>query len=146
MAKRPVQSASKELRQETRELRQQSTASVKALEKTVVAIAEQLGRIAGTAQARTDSWMNQPNFTKQLVTIRDRAAKLLDRVASLTSAKGNGAAKVKRARPRSGGKVDAPGKKHRKAPVAARGVKHSDQKISKALTAERMKRGRARQG
>ena len=139
MAKRPVQSASKELRQE-------STASLKALEKSVIAIAEQLGRIAGTAQARTDSWMHQPNFSEQLAAIRDRAAKLLDRVSSLTGAKGNGAPKAKTARSRSGGKVDAPGKKHRKAPVAARGVNHSDQKISKALTAERMKRGRARQG
>jgi len=139
MANRPVQSASKELHQE-------NTASVRALQKNIIAIAEQLGRIAGTAQAKTDSWMHQPHFNQQLAAIRERAAKLLDRVASLTGAKGNGAAKAKRARSRSGGKVDAPGKKHRKAPVAARGVKHSDQKISKALTAERMKRGRARQG
>jgi hypothetical protein len=32
---------------------------------------------------------------------------------------------------RSGGRVDAPGKKHRKAPARRRGVKHSDQTIAK---------------
>jgi hypothetical protein len=140
MAKRPVRSASKKPRS------QADQTSVKALEKNVIAIAEQLGRIAGTAQAKTDTWLNQPNFSEQLAGIRDRAAKLLDRVASLTTAPGEGASQPKGSKSRSGGKVDAPGKKHRKAPAAARSVKHSDQKISKALAAARMKRNRGRQG
>jgi hypothetical protein len=140
MPKRPKRSPAKESRSQV------DTASVNALEKNVIAIAEQLGRIAGTAQAKTDNWLNQPNFSEQLASIRDRAAKLLDRVGALTVKQNDGAAKAKASRPRSGGKVDAPGKKHRKAPVAAHGVKHSDQKISKALAAQRMKRGRGRQG
>jgi len=42
---------------------------------------------------------------------------------------------------RSGGKVDAPGKKHRKAPEATHGVKHSDLMIPKVTAAQKMRRG-----
>jgi hypothetical protein len=41
---------------------------------------------------------------------------------------------------RSGGKVDAPGKKHRKAPAATPGVKKSDLMIPKAAL-QKMRRG-----
>lgn len=43
---------------------------------------------------------------------------------------------------RSGGKVDAPGKKHRKAPEATPGIPHSDQVIAKLATADRMRQAR----
>jgi hypothetical protein len=42
---------------------------------------------------------------------------------------------------RSGGTVDAPGKTHRKRPPSTRGVKHSDQTISKITGAKTMRRG-----
>jgi hypothetical protein len=43
---------------------------------------------------------------------------------------------------RSGGKVDAPGKKHRGAPAATPGVKHSDLMIPKVTAAQQMRKGR----
>jgi hypothetical protein len=47
------------------------------------------------------------------------------------------------AKGRSGGKVDAPGKKHRKPPASTRGVKHSDEMVAKANAAEK-KLGKSR--
>jgi hypothetical protein len=45
---------------------------------------------------------------------------------------------------RSGGKVDAPGKTHRKPPTGARGIKHSDEVVAKLKGAQTMRRGRRR--
>jgi hypothetical protein len=50
-------------------------------------------------------------------------------------------AKTKATAGRSGGKVDAPGKKHRGAPAATPGVKHSDLMIPKVTAATKMRRG-----
>jgi hypothetical protein len=47
---------------------------------------------------------------------------------------------VKAAKGRSGGKVDAPGKKHRK-PAPRSRVKHSNEMISKGNAARQMRRG-----
>ena len=41
---------------------------------------------------------------------------------------------------RSGGVVDAPGKKHRRPPPAAHGVKHSDETIAKGRGAARIRK------
>jgi hypothetical protein len=43
---------------------------------------------------------------------------------------------------RSGGKVDAPGKTHRKAPAPTPGIKHSDLMIPKVTAAQKMRKGR----
>ena len=43
---------------------------------------------------------------------------------------------------RSGGKVDAPGKKHRGAPASTPGIKHSDLMIQKVTAAQNMRKGR----
>ena len=43
---------------------------------------------------------------------------------------------------RSGGKVGAPGKTHRKAPVPTPGIKHSDLMIPKVTAAQKMRKGR----
>ena len=86
-----------------------SSDTLNALEQKVMAIAEQLRRIAATAQEKTDA---------------GRA----------------------RARQQSRKNVAAPGKKHRKAPEAAHGVKHSDELISKELTTRRRRSGRPREG
>jgi hypothetical protein len=43
---------------------------------------------------------------------------------------------------RSGGKVDAPGKKHRKPAPRTRSVKHSDEMIAKGNAARQMRHGR----
>src|SRR5437016_3523615 len=90
--------------------------SVKSLEQHVVEIAEQLGRLAGSAQAEADNWLDQPNLKQQLTRIRDRAASLLERFAAARAMPEDDSQTA--AKPRSGGRVDAPGKKHRKAPPA----------------------------
>ena len=88
-----------------------SSDTLNALEQKVMAIAEQLGRIAAAAQKK-------------------RIAASRSRELANESRK----------------KVAAPGKKHRKAPEAAHGVKHSDELISKALTTRRRRSGRPREG
>src|SRR3954447_21358051 len=100
------------------------------LEQRVVAFAEQLGRIVGTVQAKAEGWMDRDALNKQLASVRDNASELLDHMkTSVTSAMPGGksetqnmtatpaasAAAVAARRARSGGVVDAPGKKHRKA-------------------------------
>jgi phage protein D len=90
------------------------------VEQRVVAFAEQLGRIVGTVQARAEGWMDREALNKQIASVRDSAAELLDQLktsvtkaASATkTAAAAAAAATKKAR--SGGVVDAPGKKHRK--------------------------------
>ena len=87
------------------------------MEERLVAFAEQLGRIAGTVQAKTAGWMDGDTLKNELARVRDGAADLLrqltaDAPALLentpTAAPARGSS-----RGRSGGIVDAPGKKHR---------------------------------
>ena len=90
------------------------------MEQRVVAFAEQLGRIVGTVQARAEGWMDREALNKQIASVRDSASELLDQLkttvskaAAATKTTANAAAaSTKKAR--SGGVVDAPGKKHRK--------------------------------
>ncbi len=93
-----------------------------AMEQRVMAFAEQLGRMVGTVQARAEGWMDRDALNKQITSVRDSAAELLDQlsdgVTSLTKAAKktavSAATSSKSPRGRSGGVVDAPGKKHRK--------------------------------
>jgi hypothetical protein len=91
------------------------------IERRVVAFGEQLGRIAGTLQAKAEGWMEREMLNRQIVSVRDGAADLLEQLAgSVTKApksKPVAAATPKATQPRSRGAVDAPGKKHR-APMA----------------------------
>jgi hypothetical protein len=103
-----------------------------AMEQRVVAFAEQLGRMVGTVQAKAEGWMDRDALNKQIASVRDSAADLLDQlsdgVTTLTGtakkaamAATTGAAKTSKGR--SGGAVDAPGKKHRKpAPRDSRAI------------------------
>ena len=94
------------------------SSAAEAMEQRVVAFAEQLGWLVGTVQSRTEGWMDRATLSKQLTSVRDGAAALLRQIgagptkgsprkpkAGVTSPSVNG---------RSGGLVDAPGKKHRK--------------------------------
>src|SRR4051794_17487811 len=131
-----------------------------AMEQRVVAFAEQLGRIVGTVQARTEGWMDRDALNAQVAGVRDSASELLDQLKNTvskgaaavtrggdaTEATGNSGAAAKGSvsaassgssgrsgasratgakktaaaattsnnKGRSGGFVDAPGKKHRK--------------------------------
>jgi pyocin large subunit-like protein len=52
-----------------------------AMEQRVVAFAEQLGRIAGTFQAKAEGWMDRETLNKQIASVRDGAAHLLEQLA-----------------------------------------------------------------
>jgi hypothetical protein len=92
--------------------------SADTVEQRVVAFAEQLGRIAGTVQAKAEGWMDRETLTKQIAGVRDAAADLLEQLtggATKTSKKKPAAAAARGGtKGRSGGVVDAPGKKDRK--------------------------------
>ena len=125
-----------------------TTSAADAIEQRVVALAEQLGRLVGSVQARTDGMFDREAMHDQLTRIRDGATGLLGQLgvptptrrrAAKRKAKAKAAAAGK-AGTRSGGKVDAPGKAHRKAPPRTRSVKHSDQSISKSKAARQTRR------
>src|SRR5688572_465874 len=111
-----------------------------AVERRVVALAEQLGRLVGTVQAKTDGWVDLPALNSQLMRIRDGAAGILGQIRSSSSRKTQGRKPTAKTAGRSGGKVDAPGKTHRKPPARTRTVKKSDEMIPKAKAASRMRR------
>jgi hypothetical protein len=91
-----------------------------AMEQRVVAFAEQLGRIVGTVQARAEGWMDRDALSQQIASVRDSAAGLLEQLAgdAAEPTEKEPAVTPKSMQGRSGGVVDAPGKKHRKAPPA----------------------------
>jgi hypothetical protein len=90
--------------------------SSNALERQVEAFAEQLGYVAGSLESRAEGWMDVDKLSRQVASVRDGAKQLLDSLATGV------ASRVRRPKPasrpvrkaRSGGTVDAPGKKHRK--------------------------------
>jgi hypothetical protein len=87
-----------------------------AMEQRVLAFAEQLGRVAGTIQAKTEGWMDRRMLNEQIVKVRDGAAHLLGQLAAARKSSKKKPAAAARAgnKGRSGGTVDAPGKKHRR--------------------------------
>jgi hypothetical protein len=127
-----------------------TTSTADAIEQRVVALAEQLGRLVGSVQARTDGMFDRQAMNDQLTRIRDGATGLLGQLGVPTpasrrrapkrKAKAKSVAAGKAGTGRSGGKVDAPGKAHRKAPPRTRSVKHSDQTISKTRAARQTRR------
>ena len=131
-----------------------ATPSADAIEQRVVAFAEQLGRLVGTVQAKADGWMDVPALQEQVTRIRDGAAGLLRQLGE-AGARGKAAAATasrKSEKPtrstagRSGGKVDAPGKKHRKPAARTPGVKHSNEMISKGNAARQRRRTGSNRG
>lgn len=125
-----------------------------AMEQRVVAFAEQLGRIVGTVQAKTEGWMDRDSLNKQIAAVRDSAAELLehmsDGVTSMTKTakkSATGAVAAAKTVGRSRGVVDAPGKKHRKPmPKDSRAIaadaKASSQRANKASMKTMKQRGR----
>ena len=90
-----------------------------AMERRVVAFAEQLGRIVGTVQAKAEGWMDRDALHKQIANVRDSAADLLGHLAdSVTKASKKApvnAASKSKSKGRSGGVVDAQASKMRTA-------------------------------
>jgi hypothetical protein len=112
------------------------------LEERVMAFAEQLGRIAGTVQAKTAGWMDGDALKKELARVRDGAADLLQQLTADAPAaaenRPTGGAAPRRSRGRSGGIVDAPGKKHRPPMPADPGANRADSQAAKMRAAKTM--------
>jgi len=107
------------------------------LSEQAIALAEQLGRIAGTIEGTAESWMNRQTLADQLTRVRDSATQMLEGLTGGT-AKRRKAAKKKPARAAFAQQADpahAPGKRRRKPAPTMKGVKKSDQRIPKMKTA-----------
>ena len=106
-------------------------ASGDAMEKRLLAFAEQLGTMVGTVQRRAEGWLDSEAVRGELSRIRDNASDLLEYVNSKApsvlgakSAKGGkkkgparaAAAPAKASKATGRGPVDAPGKRHRQPP------------------------------
>ena len=89
-----------------------------AMEQRVLAFAKQAGYVAGTIQMKAEGWMDREALRKQLASVRDGATQLLEQLGraagKIRRRKAAAPTKRKATRARSGGMVDAPGKKHRK--------------------------------
>jgi hypothetical protein len=110
-----------------------------AMERRVVAFAEQMGRIAGTVQARAEGWMDRDTLSQQIEQLAGggatKAAKKNPAAAARGSSKG-----------RSGGVVDAPGKKHRRPMPTDPGANLADSQAAKMRTAKTMVKTNRRRG
>jgi len=126
------------------------TTTADAMEQQVLAFAEQVGRIAGTLQAKAEGWMQHETLNAQITRVRDGAADLLQQLASRAGivskkkpavAAGRGAT-----RGRSGGVVDAPGKKHRKPLPSDPDARMASSQAAKLRTAATMVKTNRRRG
>ena len=119
------------------------------IEQRLVAFAEQLGRIVGTIQAKAEGWMDRETLNQQIVSVRDGAAHLLEQLASgATKAPKKAAVGAAREgnKGRSGGVVDAPGKKHRKAAPTDPDARIADSQADKMRMAKTMVKTYRRRG
>jgi hypothetical protein len=128
-----------------------------AAEQKVVKLAEQLGWFLGTASAKAEGWIGNAKVRKELASIRDGAAQLLQHIdaaarsALMESARPKAAAKPA-AKPRtaalnvkpSRGPVDAPGKRHRKPPPQERLDKRMGEPVGKQMGQKNFKMGSGR--
>ena len=120
-----------------------------AFEEQVVAFATQLGRIVGSVQAKAEGWLDREALSQQIASVRDGAADLLKHMGggarkASKKTKVDAAARGRRTG-RSGGVVDAPGKKHRK-PLESRSTEtRAKSQAEKVRTAKpRVKTNRLR--
>jgi hypothetical protein len=122
--------------------------NVDELEKRVLAFAEQLGRIAATVQAKTAGWMDGDALKKELARVRDGAADLLQQLTANAppTAASRPTAAPSRSRGRSGGIVDAPGKKHRPPMPTDPGATRADSQAAKMRAAKTMVKTSRRRG
>ena len=126
--------------------------AAEAMEQRVMAFAEQLGRIVGTIQAKADGWLDGETLHRQIAAVRDDATQLLDQLTggakkATKKAKAAAAAARRAGKGRSGGGVDAPGKKHRKKaptdPEAKTARSQADKmRMAKTMVKTHRRRGR----
>ena len=117
------------------------------LEGRVLAFAEQLGRIAGTVQAKTAGWMDGDALKKDLARVRDGATDLLQQLTAdaqpVAVSRPPGDPAPKRSR---GGIVDAPGKKHRRPMPTDPGANRADSQAAKMRDVKTMVKTSRRRG
>jgi hypothetical protein len=125
-----------------------SATTTDAMEGRLVAFAEHLGRLAGTFQAKAEGWMDREALKRQIASVRDGAADLLQQLAgSATEASPKKLAAARgAAKGRSGGVVDAPGKKHRKPRPSDPGANIVDSQAAKMRMAKTMVKTNRRRG
>ena len=120
------------------------------MQQRVLAFAEEVGRIAGTLQAKAEGWMERETLNRQIASVRDVAANLLEQLAgdsTKTSNRKPAAARVPGgSQGRSGGVVDAPGKKHRKPMPSDPDASIADSQAAKMRTAATMVKTNRRRG
>ena len=122
-----------------------------ALERQVLAFAEQLGYVAGSIESRVDSRIDREKLSRQVTSVRDGAKHLLEQLATGVASRVRRPSAPKRPvrKARSGGTVDAPGKKHRKpAPAgpSAADARTRNARVRAATPTAKMVANRARQG
>ena len=126
------------------------TTTADAIEQRVAAFAEQLGRIAGTVQAKAEGWLDREALTRQIASVRDSATDLLGQLAGGATKRSTrhpvATSALGRTKGRSGGVVDAPGKKHRKPVQADPRATMADSQASKMRMAKTMVKTNRRRG
>jgi len=119
-------------------------------EQRVVTFAEQLGRVVETVRAKAEGWMDRERLYQQIAHVRDGAADLLEELAggATTASKEKAATATARGgdRGRSGGAVDAPGKRHRKPMPSDPGANIVDSQVEKTRMAKTMAKTNRRRG
>ena len=120
------------------------------LEERVLAFAEQLGRIAGTVQAKSAVWMDGDALKQELARVRDGAADLLQQLTgdgpAAAKQSATAGAALKPSKGRSGGVVDAPGKKHRPRMPSDPDASHARSQTAKMRLAKTMVKTNRRRG
>jgi hypothetical protein len=114
-----------------------------AIERNVVAFAEQVGFLIGTVQARTEGWLDRERLSHVVGQIRDHSAQLLKQVKAMGPSKPS-QSKSPSAAKRGRGPVDAPGKRHRKPPPQETITRRMGKPEIERLNAKGMKTGRFR--
>lgn len=120
------------------------------MEERLFAFAEELGRIAGTIQAKAEGWLDSDTLKQQISSVRDGASHLLDQFAGAATKARNETTVANpprgKSKGRSGGVVDAPGKKHRKPTPSDPKTNTARSQAAKMRTARTMVKTERRRG
>jgi len=120
------------------------------LEERLLAFAEQLGRIVGTVQAKAAGWMEGDALEEELARVRDGVGELLQQLTAdappVAVSTTTGGPAPRQTRGRSGGIVDAPGKKHRRPMPTDPGANRADSQAAKMRDAKTMVKTSRRRG
>ena len=109
-----------------------------------IALAEQLGRIAGNIEGTAESWLKRERLAKQLTRVRDGAAQMLEGLRRQPAPR----KKTKRAKSAASAAsarknpAHAPGKKRRGPAPTLHGVKKSNETVTKLRTATAVRQRR----